>query len=266
MNARNDLPSTSTLLSLVISQPAHTEMAAPCHCGPIEASMRFNPHDTASSPDEAAFGTDSDYELFTGASLPQRPSPQRPPPHLNELNSLTLVRRKQKNVIRHYGKDAKGFVPTEFTWAEGPSNFPGTAEYYKSNTFRKKKDAGNVHVPGAPFGAVHNVINSDNEDFGAKNAKSEKRKSLIMVFSKATVRRVSEKRKAHRRLQRYNRRMRSWRMANEHDSRSAGGMNTRGPTIVFQFFLLGIQSSKKYVQFIEILLALHAIGALVHWC
>lgn len=73
----------------------------------------------------------------------------------------------------------------------------GTAAYYKSREFKRKQAAGRVQVPGS---------SSESEDVDMEDAKPAKAPSLIMIFGRDTVRRLTTNNNFYLRMQRYNKR------------------------------------------------------------
>ncbi|CAO2655013.1 Nn.00g117460.m01.CDS01 [Neocucurbitaria sp. VM-36] len=191
------------------------EMTAPRRRDLIDLTLQPNLVAKASFQNRAVLDNAFEHVNVASTSQPQRSRLQLPPFYVNKPITLTHVPRTLKHTIRHYGKDAKTFVLTEFTWGEGPAHLPGTAEYYKSTTFREKgKQAGKDQVTGKHPAAMNNTDDIDDDTFCETNAKSHKKTSLVMIFGRTNVRRASDMRMAHMRLQRYNRRMRFWRRVN----------------------------------------------------
>jgi hypothetical protein len=83
------------------------------------------------------------------------------------------------------------------------SHLPGTAAYYKSRAFKKKEKEGKIQEP-----ARHDEdpAVSNDEDEEMEDTEPYKPKSLIMIFSRTTVRRSTTNDKFFLRMQRYNKR------------------------------------------------------------
>ncbi|KAF1928084.1 uncharacterized protein M421DRAFT_167349 [Didymella exigua CBS 183.55] len=101
----------------------------------------------------------------------------------------------------------KGHGPAQYTLDNGPRDEPGTAAYYDSWTFRRKVKEGCTIVPRQAIEAGECLDDSADEDFIKKPKHTDERWSLVMVFSRTSVRRASTQRKVNERMQRSNRRM-----------------------------------------------------------
>lgn len=139
-------------------------------------------------------------------ALPQRPRLVPSQIRIEKPTTVTSATHDLQRAIKHYGRDARGFVPTRFTWDEGPGHLPGTAEYYKSSAFRKKKNTGRDLAAGAHPDDLAYATDSIVEKIDEKSAKPRECTSLVVIFSSTNVRRASDKRMVHKRLQNYNRR------------------------------------------------------------
>lgn len=181
-------------------------MTAPHRQKPIDALLRMVPQSGTSLYTEAALDANPHAVVVGGTSVPERKRLQ-PSQYVDSPNALASAASNRTCAMRHPGKDVEQCEPAEFTWDEGPSHLPGTAQYYRSSAFRKKKNAGVDQVPGAHKNAITYNMESDNESLGGKGASLQQRLSLVMIFSRTNVRRASDERMAHKRLQRHNRRM-----------------------------------------------------------
>jgi hypothetical protein len=112
---------------------------------------------------------------------------------------------------KHATKDRQPSIkspkPAQYTLDDGKPDVPGTVAYYKSWAFRKKVKAGTAEVPGKNIKRSESIDDSADEDYVAKSGKSDGAKSLVMVFSRTSLRRAKSKRKVNRRMQLANRRM-----------------------------------------------------------
>lgn len=97
--------------------------------------------------------------------------------------------------------------PAQYTLDDDPHDAPGTAAYYKSWAFRKKVNEGTTHVPGHKGEAGEDIDDSADEGYNKKPKQVARTESLVMVFSRTSVRCANTQRKMDRRMQKANRRM-----------------------------------------------------------
>ena len=154
----------------------------------------------------------SDHGFNLNPSFQQLPPPLTPSPtyHLPPPTPVLPKSAELKHTIHHYGKDASDFERGKFIWdhwERGSGNIVGTAAYYKSWTFRTKKQEGTVQIPGCSFTAVADASDDDLDAVDTDMAEPPKPKSLVIIMSRTNVRRASAKRAVHIRMQRHNKRM-----------------------------------------------------------
>lgn len=101
---------------------------------------------------------------------------------------------------------ANGTDPAQYTLDDGPRGEPGTAAYYKSWAFRQKVKKGTNIVPEQGSDAGEVLDDSTDEGYAKKPRQTGKGESIIMVFSRTSVRRTRTQRKVTGRMQRSNRR------------------------------------------------------------
>lgn len=108
----------------------------------------------------------------------------------------------------------KAHAATYYTFDDGPRTVPGTALYYRTDAFRKKLNSGLATILGrdddedtdADFDA-DNSTDKDHDEQSEQANQAVKRKSLVMVFSRTSVRRAGARWKVDKRAQRANRRL-----------------------------------------------------------
>lgn len=134
--------------------------------------------------------------------------PEISPSHSTYVTNLpTSSPVPQHGVVATQEPASKGPNPAKYTLDDEPRGEPGTAAFYKSWAFRQKVNEGTTMVPEQKKGGVsEGFYDSTDENFIEKTKHTEKKGSLVMVFSKTSVRRASTQRKADGRMQRSNRR------------------------------------------------------------
>jgi hypothetical protein len=103
-----------------------------------------------------------------------------------------------------YGRPQSNWTGWDGEGDGGLAHRPGTTAYYKSYAFRKKKNKGEDQVPGRKRERDEDV---DKEDAADDVLPDTKKKSLVMILSRTSVRRAKVHGKAQTRLQRQNKRM-----------------------------------------------------------
>jgi hypothetical protein len=165
----------------------------------------------------------------TNSTLPRRPKPHTQYSHGSQIDAVpTLVKplqvmggylmpppplRRCGPVIHLVHEQERGrpkHKPAIYGW-ESDRNVAlagkiGSAAYYKSQEFYRKKLAGVDHVPGRKSSATNDSVDNGNMNDDMENAESETAKSLIMIFGRTTVRRANTNNKFYLRMQRYNKR------------------------------------------------------------
>lgn len=113
----------------------------------------------------------------------------------------------QDNLTRACQPAVSNSRPTQYTSSEGSRDTPGSAAYYKSWAFRNKVNEGSVLAPVQESSAEEDFDDSADEDYGRQSTGFVKKASLVLIFSRTSVRRAKAGRKVDRRMQRANRRL-----------------------------------------------------------
>lgn len=129
------------------------------------------------------------------------------PVHAMSSKLPKLVPSSHKDPTKVQQSTSVTFEPTRYTLDDGSRDAPGKAAYYKSWAFRKKVNAGTNQVPGGDAEHRDSFGDIGNEGFHRKSRSADEAKSLVLVFSRTSVRRADTQRKFSMRMQRSNRRM-----------------------------------------------------------
>ncbi|KAF1350551.1 hypothetical protein EJ07DRAFT_159481 [Lizonia empirigonia] len=129
------------------------------------------------------------------------------PVHAMSSKPPKLVPSSHKDPTKVQQSTPVTFEPAHYTLDNDSHDAPGTAAYYKSWAFRKKVNAGTNQVPGGDAEHRDSFGDIGNEVFHSKSRSADEAKSLVLVFSRTSVRRADTQRKFSRRMQRSNRRM-----------------------------------------------------------